>query len=178
MLSLDLSCFPLGPSGWLHHWWIPASHASAHPVWFLLRFAMQWKGDGVWLQAGLPGFAAHSVEQGGLLPTSSKYPDIISCLDVSRVNWAASETDEMAGDSGRVLAREQLWNLVFLAPSSPSVLKEKLLRRVVPGRHSPWKVTEEPFSTTAFSKECGWLLAPSSSHSQFVTFKTATTECP
>lgn len=52
-------------------------------------------------QAGLPGFAAHSVEQDGSLPTSSKYQDILRCLDVSWVNSAASETDEIAGDSGR-----------------------------------------------------------------------------
>lgn len=135
---------------------------------------MEWQGDGVGLQAGLPGFAAHSVEQGGSLPTSSKYPDIISCLDVSWGNSAASETDEMGGDSGRVLAREQLWNPVFLASSSPSVLKEE--------ERGAWKtltpVTEELFSTTAFSMERGRLLAPSSSRSQFVIFKTATIERP
>jgi hypothetical protein len=62
---------------------------------------MEWKDAGVDRQAGLPGFAAHSVEQDGSLPTSSKYQDILRCLDVSWVNSAASETDEIAGDSGR-----------------------------------------------------------------------------
>lgn len=126
MLSLDLSLFPLGSSGWLH-WLTPTwVHILA---WTLLRLSMEQKDDGVGWQAGqvlTSGFAAHSLEWNGSLPPSSKYQDIISFLVVSWVNSAASET----WNSWRFrkgIAREQLWNLVFLAPSSPSVLKEEKL---------------------------------------------------
>lgn len=59
MLSLDLSLFPLGSSGWLHRP-TPASHVSAHPG---LDPAGAFHGVG-W-QAGqvlTSGFAAHSLE--------------------------------------------------------------------------------------------------------------------